>query len=505
MLEKVDLTKKLDKEAYKEMIGPLVEKLGTLQRLAKDLKIPIIAVFEGWDAAGKGTIVNEMIQALDPRGFVVFTTNEPSVEESLRPYLWNFWIRIARRGRIVIFDRSYYNRMLSSAAAKHPGGDEFQETCADISSFERQLTDNGTLIIKLFLHISKAEQKNRLEKLEADKATSWRVTKQDWKNHQKYDKSQAAIEEMLQQTDTNYAPWTIVEAHDRKFAVAKVLTTVIQAMEKQIDEKQLSLPSVEQKPLPIATAEPPVVGQDLLKIFTSSVLTDLDLSKNLGEEEYHIKLKDYQQQIRELGYLCYSQRLPVIVVFEGWDAAGKGGCIRRLSENLDHRGYTVIPVGAPSDEEKEYHYLWRFWKNVPKAGHIAIFDRSWYGRVLVERVEGFCREDEWRRAYKEINEMEEQWHRFGAVVVKFWLQIDKEEQQCRFEARLANPEKQWKITGEDWRNREKWDQYETAVDEMFFRTSTRHAPWTIVEANSKNYARIKVLETVINAINQKIK
>jgi polyphosphate:AMP phosphotransferase len=465
-----------------------------------------MVVFEGWAAAGKGTIVNEMIQALDPRGFIVFTTQEAKEDEFMRPFLWRFWIRIARRGRIAIFDRSWYNKLLVSLASKGAKIQDFHAVFDEVRSFERQVTDDGALIAKFFLHISKDEQKDRLEKLETDKVSSWRVSKEEWKEHHRYSKGLVAVEEVLRQTDTDHAPWTIVEANDKRFAVAKVMNTLITTLENQIDRKEQALARQAGTPDCANPAETVnCYGHKLQKKFNASVLAEVDLSKDLGEEKYRDKLRECQKRIRELGYLCYTNRIPAVAVFEGWDAAGKGGCIRRLTENMDHRGYTVIPIAAPNDEEKEFHYLWRFWKHIPKAGHITVFDRSWYGRVLVERVEGFCREDEWRRAYQEINEMEEQWQRFGAVVVKFWLHIDKDEQKGRFEERMASPEKQWKITGEDWRNREKWDMYETAVDEMFFRTSTVNAPWTIVEANSKYYARIKVLETMIKAIEDKLK
>ena len=194
----------------------------------------------------------------------------------------------------------------------------------------------------------------------------------------------------------------------------------------------------------------------------------------------------------------------MVLGFEGWDAGGKGGAIKRLTEKMDPRGYTVIPTASPNDWEKAHHYLWRFWQAMPKAGHLSIFDRTWYGRVMVERIEGFCTTGEWQRAYKEINDMERDLYDAGAIVLKFWMQIDKDEQERRFKARQENPEKQWKITDEDWRNREKWDQYEEAVNEMLIRTSTPHAPWVVVEGNDKYYARIKVLETVVRAIEKRL-
>lgn len=505
MLEKVDLTKKIDKEEYKAVIDDLRVRLGQLQRQARDLKIPTVIVIEGWDAAGKGTLINELILSLDPRGFNVYATQSPNEEESLRPYLWRFWTKLPPQGRIAIFDRSWYRRLLFERIDKTCSEEDLHNTFHDIPSFERQLADDGCLIIKLFLHISKKEQAQRLEKLAKDPSTSWRVTERDWKHHKQYDDYLTAIEEMIQKTDTSYAPWTIIEAHNRRFASVKMISTVVRAMEGRIRAASAAAPPPAAAIGPAtdaaAAAELPGAG---LKSLDSSIITQVDLTKTIADEAYQEKLKKYQDRIRELEYIIYQKRIPVIALFEGWDAAGKGGAIRRLTQQMDPRGYTVIPIAAPTDEEKAHQYLWRFWKVVPKAGHIAIFDRSWYGRVLVERVEGFCSVPEWRRSYQEINEMEEQWVHSGAVLAKFWMQIDKDEQHRRFEERTANPEKQWKITGEDWRNREKWALYEAAIDEMFFRTSTIAAPWTIVEANSKNYARIKVLETVIEAIEKKL-
>ena len=239
--------------------------------------------------------------------------------------------------------------------------------------------------------------------------------------------------------------------------------------------------------------------------FKNGVLSGVDLSKSLTDEEYKEKLKKLQKRLSELHSEIYRLRIPVVIGFEGWDAGGKGGAIKRLTSHLDPRGYRVNPTASPNDIEKVHHYLWRFWNNVPKAGHIAIFDRTWYGRVMVERIEGFCTEAEWKRAYQEINEMESHMANAGAVVLKFWLHIDKDEQERRFKERQENPAKQWKITEEDWRNRAKWDAYEEAVNEMLVRTSTTYAPWIVVEGNDKHYARVKVLKTVVDALEKKIK
>lgn len=502
MLEKVDLKKKLDKEDYKKVISELRTYVGALQRQAKALNIPVVVVFEGWKAAGKGTLINELLQSLDPRGFQVFPIHEPNDEESVRPYFWRFWTKIPAKGRIAIFDRSWYRRVLVEKIKNKVTPQELHHAYHEIPSFERQLVDSGTVIIKLFLHISRQEQKDRLEKLAANQATAWRVTEEDWLHHRDYDQYLAAVEEMIEKTDSDFAPWLIVEATDRRFAVVKILTAMAQALETKIAALS-RVESISGKSDGAGdTAVSLVTAANFIDIksLKSSLLSEIDLTVTVSDAEYQDKLKKYQERIREIEYIIYKKKIPVLIVLEGWDAAGKGGAISRLTQNMDPRGYTVIPVAAPNDEEKSRHYLWRFWRAMPKQGHIAIFDRSWYGRVLVERVEGYCSEQEWRQAYREINEMEEQWVHYDAAIAKLWLHLDKDEQKRRFEERLANVDKQWKITGEDWRNREKWAQYEEAIDEMFFRTSTTYAPWTIVEANSKPYARLKVLKTVIEAV-----
>jgi len=307
-------------------------------------------------------------------------------------------------------------------------------------------------------------------------------------------------EEMLQKTDTDFAPWTIIEAMDREYAVVKIITTVVNCLEKRVaNQKELERLAREEEKLENKDTDESKTG------FHSSVLSSVDLSLTYTKEEYKERLDDLQKKLALLHSELYRRRIPVILGFEGWDAGGKGGAIKRVTQCLDPRGYEVNPTAAPNDIEKAHHYLWRFWQTFPKAGHIALYDRTWYGRVMVERIEGFCSTQEWKRAYKEINDLEATLAHSGAVVLKFWMQIDKEEQERRFKERMENPEKQWKITDEDWRNREKWDDYEAAVDEMLIRTSTTYAPWIIVEGNCKYYARIKVLETIVKALESRIK
>ena len=492
MLEKIDLTKTIKKEDFKKRADSLRNKLGMLQRTAKDMEIPVMILFEGWDASGKGTLMNELILPLDPRGFQVFNIGEPTKESLLWPHLFAFWGMTPPKGRMSIFNRSWYRRMLEPIK-----GDE--GVLEDILSFERQLTDSGTIIIKFFLHISKKEQKKRLKKMNENHASTWRVNKRELENNENYDQIAKTIEETILRTDKEHAPWTIIEAEHRDYATIKILSTVALALEKQIQrvEENRKIATMKMETIQNNAAEENTID---CVVTDPSVLKNLDLNRTVSDTKYRKDLKEKQQQFRELQYKLYTVRRPMVIVFEGQDASGKGGAIKRITQKLDPRGYEVNPTAAPNDWERAHHYLYRFWSQFPKAGHVGVFDRSWYGRVLVERVEGFCSEREWRKAYEEINEMEDQWARYGTIILKFWMQVDAEEQFRRLKSREENPEKNWKITAEDWRNREKSGLYEKAAEEMMLRTSTANAPWIIVEANDKKFARLKVLTNIVDAL-----
>ena len=491
MLEKIDLSKTLDKKEYKQQIEELEPKLSLLQRELRELGVPVMIVFEGFEASGKGTQINRLIQPMDPRGFTVYSTKSETKEEALHPYLWRFWNKTPAKGRIAIFDRSWYRKVLEDRYDKKTHKKELHTVFDEINVFEKQLADGGTLIIKFYLDISEKEQHKRFKKLLEKDATSWRVTDKDIDRNKHFDKFVEMADEMLIKTDTEYAPWTIVEAEDERYAAVKILTTVVKAFEERY-EKEKNAPKKQ------------IDGKFDDTNLNESVLKKVDLSKKLDKEDYEKRLDELQKKLSLLHSEIYAKRIPVVLAFEGWDAGGKGGAIKRLTRALDPRGYTVNPTSSPNDIERAHHYLWRFWTKMPKDGHIAIFDRTWYGRVMVERIEGFCTTQDWQRAYKEINQMEQQLANHGAVVIKFWLHIDKDEQARRFKERQDTPEKNWKITDEDWRNREKWDMYEKAVDEMLVRASTSYAPWVIVEGNDKMYARIKVLETVVDALEKKL-
>ncbi len=505
MLEILDPGLKLERPEYRERMTRLRTELRDLQHLVRVAQIPVLVLFEGWDASGKGDSIASLVYPLDPRGFKVYTTKAPNEEEQFRPFLWRFWTRLPGRGDFVFLDRSWYRRLLEDRVDGLTDREDLVKVASAVRDFERQLSDDGFVLIKFWLHISKEEQKRRLASMEADRYERWRLTHRDWKKHYSYKKYAAAAEEMFAMTSAAGAPWQLVEANDRLFRRVKVFETVIASLKRAILAGGSEFGAI----VDAGTAE--TIDRevrnravDVLINPVSTVLDRVDLSKRLDRKEYEQKLDPLQQRLRELELECYRQRVGVVVVYEGWDAAGKGGNIKRLTQELDPRGYEVIPVAAPDATGKAHHYLWRFWKQLPKAGHIALFDRSWYGRVLVERVEGFATEVEWRRAYQEINEFERQLADSGMVIVKFWLHLSPEEQLRRFEEREKTAHKQYKITAEDWRNRLKWNEYRVAVAEMIERTSTNCAHWTIVEAEDKLWARVKTLETLITKLEERL-
>lgn len=475
--------KKLTKSAYRKTKDELQIRLGQLQREAKKQGVPVAVILEGWHGAGKGTLLNKVLLALDPRGFTLHQTQAPTEEERYRPFLWPFWCRTPGAGEIVIFDQAWYSRLLTEQMSGRIEKREWKEHVEAINVFERQLTVDGTLIVKIFLHITEDEQKERFDRLEADKLTAWRVTDADWEQHKEYDEYRAAVEELLNSTDSVVAPWTVIAARDRRHARVQTLHALVDALE----ERLAVAPEVDMPPRVFAP----------LRV---SRLDAVDLQQSLDKDSYREQLEHWQERLREVGLKLYMQRLPVVIAYEGWDAAGKGGNIRRVAAALDPRGYEVIPIAAPNDIERRHHYMWRFWTQMPKAGHLGIFDRSWYGRVMVERVEGFCSDAAWQRAFQEINEMEAHIASQAAVIFKFWLHIDADEQLTRFEARQSDPNKDWKITDEDWRNREKWDDYKAVVDEMLVRTHTSYAPWTVVPGTCKYFARTYVLQTLVERL-----
>ena len=481
MLRQVDTAVLMDKKEAKAEIKALQKELAALQQPIREAGLPVIVLFDGWSAAGEGRVIGKLISQLDPRGYQVYPDTEPEPAERRRPYLWRFWRDLPGKGQIAVLERGWYRDVTGGVGAG-------ETLLPEIETFERQLCDDGYLVLKFFLHISREEQQERLEKLEKLEATAWRANPRDWDENQRYEQLVGETDALLEASNPPWAPWHVVWNEDKQDGVVRVLRTVRDALRAALAQ---GAPKAAPRSLP----------RDLLPM---PPLSQVDLSPALPEEDYERLLEKERKKLQRLHGALYRARIPVVIGFEGWDAAGKGGAIRRLSWALDPRGFDVIPIAAPPPEALARHYLWRFWKELPKDGHIAIFDRTWYGRVMVERLEGITPPQRWSMAYDEINDFEDQLVHWGAVVLKFWLHIDQDTQLARFTDRQNTPEKQYKITDEDWRNREKWPAYEQAVDEMLQKTSTRQAPWVIVEGNDKRYARLKVLHTVRKALEERL-
>ncbi len=476
-----------EKSAIKAEISALKSRLTILQQQIKQAKLPVVVLIEGWGAAGKGSLISDIILNIDPRSFNVFSINPPTEEESRHPFLWRYFQKIPEAGQFVFFDSGWYGETVQNRMDDALSGKEYRRRIQSINNFERQLSDNGYLVVKFFLHIPKKIQDERFEKLLSSKNTEWRVSKADKRENKHYEEYASAWDELMDKTDTAAAPWHIIDGSERAkwLEVYRVLTKAIDAA--LAGERPACAPAEEKFPL-----------------LSMPLLCDVFLQQEVEEDDYRSRLKEAQSRLDDLHNRIYRQKIPVILVYEGWDAAGKGGNIKRVAAALDPRGYEVVPIASPDKHELSRHYLWRFWNHIPKTGHIAIFDRSWYGRVMVERIEGLCG-DAWKRAYREMNEFEKELSDWGAVILKFWLHIDKDTQLERFSDRQNTPEKRWKITDEDWRNREKWDRYEVAVNEMLQKTSTAYAPWHIIESTDKKYARLKVLGIVIDALEAALK
>jgi polyphosphate:AMP phosphotransferase len=517
MFRTAELGQKIPKSEYKLREPVLRQELLEIQQdLYRFGEFPVIIVFAGVDGAGKGETVNLLNAWMDPRWIVTRAYDDPSDEERERPEYWRFWRDLPPKGRIGLFLSAWYSRPLLDRVYDTDTDAAFDERLDRILAFEKALADDGALILKFWMHLSQEAQKRRLKKLEKDPLTSWRVTQRDWDHWHIYDKFESAAERAIMRTSTGSASWAIVEGEDPCYRSLTVGMIVRDEIRKRIDEigkkkmlqqelAQLTTPAIEPSPLPeTAEGAPPVdVASTPLRVAT--VLSRLDMSLALAKSDYKRQLQEQQARLNLLHRKALKKNTSTIVVFEGPDAAGKGGSIRRLTAALDARHYQVIPIAAPTDEEQAQHYLWRFWRHLSRAGRITLFDRSWYGRVLVERVEGFAMEEEWRRAYSEINEFEQQLTRHGTVLLKCWIHITKDEQFKRFKERETIPHKQWKLTEEDWRNREKWDAYEMAANDLVEHTSTNAAPWVIVEGNDKSYARVKVITTLCDRLEAALK
>jgi polyphosphate:AMP phosphotransferase len=506
MFEAAELGQAIPKAEFKARIPTFRAELLETQRRLTSARFPVIVVFAGVDGAGKGETVNLLSEWMDPRWIVTRAYGERSDEESERPEYWRYWRDLPPNGRIGLFLSSWYSRPVLDRVHGRNRSAEFEKQLDRIAAFERTLTDDGALILKFWMHLGKKAQKKRLRTLEKDPLTRWRVTKRQWQNWRIYDKFVEAAERLLQRTSTVDAPWTIVEGVDEGYRSLTVATAIKDGIRKALAEgrgvrQTLKLVGGARagRPRPPLAHTAPARGSAAA---TPTILNSLDMSQAISKKAFGTELEKYQGRLNLLQRKAKDKGVSTIVVFEGWDAAGKGGAIRRVTGALDARSYQVIPIAAPTDEERAHHYLWRFWRHLSRTGRLTIFDRSWYGRVLVERVEGFATEPEWRRAYSEINEFEEELVDHGIVLIKYWAHITQAEQLRRFKEREKAQYKRWKLTDEDWRNRAKWPDYERAVNDMVERTSTRVAPWTLVEGNDKYFARLKVLKTVCSSISR---
>ncbi len=495
MLKDVKQTK-IAKEEYKARIKEYKVRLSSLQQQMKQQRLPVMVVFEGWGASGKGGITAKVIQDLDPRTFRVYSTTAATEWERRYHFMQRFFEKIPAYGELSILDRSWYRELSTYAVEEGCSDKVIHRRMEEVEQFEKQLTDDGYLILKFFLHISQKEQRKRFDRLLSDPSTAWRVSREDEERNDDYDVYYNLYNQLLNRTNYSFAPWHAVGGEDRRAATLAVYETLLTTIEAALEQKK--------HPTPDLAIDAPVAVSTKYDRLAMPALSTVALDCKITKADYEKQLDRLQKRLSELHGLLYLKKIPVIIGYEGWDAAGKGGNIKRVASALDPRGYTVFPIAAPDSEELRHHYLWRFWKRLPRTGHIAIFDRTWYGRVMVERIEGFCSSACWHRAFEEMNLFEKQLADNGAIVLKFWIHIDKDEQLRRFEDRQNTPEKQWKITEEDWRNREKWDAYEVAVDEMLQHTSTTHAPWHIIESQDKRYARIKVLQILIDTIEKRL-
>ena len=488
MFESAEIGHAIDKETYDSEVPALREALLEAQyELHQQKRSAVIVLINGIEGAGKGETVKLLNEWMDPRLIEVRTFDSQTDEELAHPPAWRYWRQLPAKGRMGVFFGNWYSQMLQGRVHGLFKNAVLDQAISGAERLEKMLCNEGAVIFKFWFHLSKKQMKNRLNTLKDDPLHSWRISPLDWQQSKTYDKFVRYGERAIRRTSRDYAPWNIVEGVDpyyRSLTVGKILLEGLQAA--------LQTPKVAARPAGV----PPLPD----KQGELSLLDCLDMTLYLDKDDYEEQLITEQARLSGLMRDKRMRRHSLIAVFEGNDAAGKGSAIRRVAAALDPRQYSIVPIAAPSEDERAQPYLWRFWRQVPARGKFTIFDRSWYGRVMVERIEGFCTQADWMRAYGEINDFEEQLTAAGAIVVKFWLAIDKDTQLERFQSREEIPFKRFKITEEDWRNREKWDLYRSAVCDMVDRTSTEISPWTLVEANDKRWARVKVLRTINEAL-----
>ena len=492
MFESAKLKHPVNKAVFHREQAKLREALLNAQfELMEQRRFPVLLLIAGVEGAGKGETVNLLNEWMDPRHIHTHGFSQPSDEERERPPNWRFWRALPPKGEIGIFFGAWHTMPIVQRVMGQINEGEFSSSVGEIQRLEKMLCDEGVLLVKYWFHLSKGQQRKRLKSLEQDPKTRWRVSDIDWEYFKIYDRFIEVCEPFLRQTSTGEAPWIVVPGVDPHFRALTVGRHLLATIRARLAEKSVKSASKKAPPFPAPA--------DRL-----NVLSSLELDQKMTKEEYHKELEKWQGRLNLASRDPRFKTMSVVAVFEGNDSAGKGGAIRRVTQALDARSYDNISVTAPTEEERAQPYLWRFWRHLPRHGNLTIFDRSWYGRVLVERIEGLCSDTDWMRAYGEINDFEDSIGRHGTLVVKFWLAISKDEQYRRFKQREHVAFKRFKITKEDWRNRKKWDAYEVAVCDMVDRTSTAAAPWTLIEANNKYHARIKVLKTLCVALEKQL-
>ena len=569
MLETVDFSlEDLPKDAYKRRHDQLTDRLVVLQQEARNKGVGLVVLFEGWNGAGKGSRISDLMYHLDARATSVHVTENLDVEAARSfagtdqgvtgffPVMQEFWKALGPRGDITFYDRGWYTAAMQQvlynlfgtlSLPKGLSRDHVLATLGErrlqaaqayvdsIADFERQLSDDGYVVVKFFVHMTKKGQKKRLMRLHDDPATRWRVSEEKLARIGNYEEAYALYDRLLEDSDFEFAPWTLLNGEDKRRTNVAVAETLVQALESALaalpaeddgvassvctaPSTQPSAPAVACAGSDVAPAATPTASSAAASRPAAQAprtsrfpgvpdrprLDEVDHSLALDEQTYRKRLKRLQKRLNALENEMYQKRVPLMVMYEGWDAAGKGGNIKRVAQALDARAYTIFPSPAPTRPELLHPHLWRYWTRLPKAGHVGIYDRSWYGRVLVERVEGFATPEQWARAYDEINEFERDLVEWGAILLKFWVDVSPEEQLRRFQERQNDPAKQWKITEEDWRNRDKYSQYKEAVEDMFRLTSTTFAPWTVLESDDKRHARVKALEIIVEALEARL-
>ena len=486
MFEAAELGRTLSKREFERRMPELRARLVQAQFALKEAKIPVVIIISGVDGAGKGEVVHRLNEWLDPRGMETHAFEHEMEEERERPFYWRFWQALPPRGRVRLLFGSWYTGPVIRRVYGKIKNAPLDAALQRIVFFEEMLASDGTLFIKLWFHLSEQALHKRLQDLQKNPETHWRVLPSDWAHRKLYGKFVKVSERALRYTAAPHAPWHLVEATDSRFRDLTAARIILEAIERRLVQPATPTPVRRKAARKIRlTTEP-----------ENTILDHVDLSLKIAPEKYQEKLLKYQGRLNRFAWAAHEKRIPSVIVFEGWDAAGKGSCIRRVTAAMDPRLFRVVPISVPSDEERDHHYLWRFWRHLPTNGRVTIFDRSWYGRVLVERVEGFARPDEWMRAYRELNDFEEQLADHGMVISKFWIHISRSEQLRRFKEREVIRFKRHKITAEDWRNRDKWKEYKAAVNDMVTRTSTEYAPWTLVPGDDKRFARIQILKTL---------